>query len=232
LAAVDGGDRAAAVIAGGGRRSGRDAAAVERRAAVFELLPQLGAALAAGAVSAGHVDAVARAISELDETGRAQLAQLDAAVTAHAVGSTVEGFARQVRDVTRLLQADDGLSRHERRRRQRSLRRWVDRDTGMCHTHLSVDPETDARIAAALDAAVVVEQRLDEATGEQRTIDQLRADAAVALITGARSVDRRVPAVSVLIDLDTLRHEAHDTTVCETSDGLPVPVETIRRLAL
>jgi hypothetical protein len=231
LASVDGGDRPAAVISGGGRRSGREAAAVERRGAAFELLPRLGEALAAGVVSAGHVDAVARAVGELDDAGRTELAALDAAVTAKAVASTVEGFERDVRDLTRLLQTDDGLSRHEQRRRQRCLRRWVDRDTGMCHTHLAVDPETDAKLAAALDAAVRAEERLDEATGEQRTLAQLKADAAVALITGARAVDRRVPEVSVLIDLDSLRDQVHESTVCETSDGHPLPAAAIRRLA-
>ena len=34
------------------------------------------------------------------------------------------------------------------------MRRWADRITGMCHTHLELDPETDARVAAAFDAAV------------------------------------------------------------------------------
>jgi hypothetical protein len=232
LAAADGGDRPAAVIAGGGRRAGREAAAVERRGAAFELLPQLGEALAAGAVSADHVDAVARAVGELDDAGRAELAALDAAVTAKATeAASVEAFEREVRELTRLLQTDDGLSRHGQRRRQRCLRRWVDRDTGMCHTHLTVDPETDAKVAAVLHAAVRAEERVDAATGEQRTLDQLRADAAVALITGARAVDRRIPEVSVLIDLDTLRDRVHAATVCETSDGHPLPAETVRRLA-
>jgi hypothetical protein len=120
---------------------------------------------------------------------------------------------------------------HERRRRQRSLCRWTDRQTGMCHTHLELDPETDARVAAALDAAVTAERAADEASGQARTFDQLKADAAVALITGASAVDPRVPEISVLIDLDTLRDQLRDDGVCETADGNPVPPETVRRLA-
>ena len=84
----------------------------------------------------------------------------------------------------------------------------------MCHTHLSLDPETDAKVAAAFDAAVAGERHADEASGEQRTFDQLKADAAVALIIGARSPERRVPEVSVLIDLATLSTVLHDTSVC------------------
>ena len=40
-----------------------------------------------------------------------------------------------------------------------------------------------------------------------------------------------MPEVSVLIDLPTLRDGLHDRSVAETSDGQPLPPETIRRLA-
>jgi hypothetical protein len=52
----------------------------------------------------------------------------------------------------------------------------------------------------------------------------------VELITGARTLDRRVPEVAVLIDLATLQKGLHDHTVCETVDGHPLPPDTIRRL--
>src|SRR5215216_876209 len=132
LAQADAGDRQAAVLGGGGRRSGREAAAVERQAKALELLPQLGEALAAGEVSAGHVDAVARTVADLDDAGRERLRELDAAVTDAAIGaSSVEAFEKETRELSRLLSPDDGLDRARRRRRQRSLRRWTDRQTGM-----------------------------------------------------------------------------------------------------
>jgi hypothetical protein len=62
------------------------------------------------------------------------------------------------------------------------------------------------------------------------SFDHLQVDALVDLITGARAVDRRVPEVSVLIDLVTLRDGLHDHSTCETSDGQPIPPDTIRRL--
>ena len=132
-----------------------------------------------------------------------------------------------MRKLGQILSRDDGVRRHEHLRRQRCVRRWVDRVTGLCHTDLVLDPLTDAAVAAALGAAVAAEQ----ANGaDDRTLDQVKADALVGLITGTRSPGRGVPEVSVLIDLDTLRDGLHDRSVCETSTGEQVPVATIRRL--
>ena len=60
----------AAVLAGDGRRSAKDAQAAVGRAGVCDLLPGVHDALAAGEVSAGHADALARVTRELDDAGR------------------------------------------------------------------------------------------------------------------------------------------------------------------
>jgi Domain of unknown function (DUF222)/HNH endonuclease len=218
----------AAVLAGDGRRSTKDAEAAVGRAGVCALLPGVHDALAAGQVSSGHADALARVTRELDDAGRSQLKELEATLVESATTSSVEAFERQMRDLGRILAGDDGLARHERLRRQRSLRRWVDRNTGMCHTHLQLDPEADAKISAALDAAITAERAKPDT--EQRSFEQLKADAMVGLITGARHRDRRTPEVTVLVDLDTLRHGLHDSSLCETGDGQPLPPDTVRRL--
>ncbi|MDQ3738290.1 MAG: HNH endonuclease, partial [Actinomycetota bacterium] len=62
-------------------------------------------------------------------------------------------------------------------------------------------------------------------------LERVEAQAMVELVTGARSVDRRVPEVSVLIDYHTLLNGLHDQSLCELSDGTPLPVGTVRRLA-
>ena len=98
----------------------------------------------------------------------------------------------------------------------------------MCHTHVLLDPEADATLSAALDAAVAAEQVRDER--DERTWDQLRADAFLGLVCGARG-QRRRPEIAVLIDLATLRDGLHDHSVCETSDGQPLPPAVVRRLA-
>ena len=78
-------------------------------------------------------------------------------VVAAAEASTVEEFGRKMGELGRALSGDGGLSRQEWRRRQRCVKRWVDRETGkleLCHTHLVLDPETDERVARAFGAAV------------------------------------------------------------------------------
>ena len=196
------------------------------RATVCGLLPGLHDALASGQVSAGHADAVAGVAARLDDP--AVLVELAVPIVAAAVASSVEVFDKDMRHLERLLSGDEGMSRHQRLRRQRGLRRWVDRTSGMCHTHVLLDPEADATLSAALDAAVAAEQARDER--EERTWDQLRADAFLGLVCGARG-QRRRPEIAVLIDLATLRDGLHDHSVCETSDGQPLPPAVVRRLA-
>ena len=82
----------------------------------------------------------------------------------------------------------------------------------------------------SLDAAVAAERAQPEGD-VSRTFDQLRADAFVTLATGPRAGGRRPGEVSMLIDYATLADGLHPHSVCETSDGHPVPPETIRRLA-
>ena len=212
----------------GGRRAGRDARQAARRGEVCGQMPAVHDALAAGTLSAGHVDALARAVGQLDDAGRAQLAELESTLVESAATTTVEAFEREVGQLTRILSRDDGTRHLERLKRQRRVRRWIDRHSGMCHTHLELDPETDARVSAAFDAAV---QAARTAQQDDVSFEHLRADALVDLITGARSTDRRVPEVVVLIDHDTLVHGVHPATVAETADGAELPVATIRRLA-
>ena len=149
-----------------------------------------------------------------------------------AAASSVEAFSRDMGRLERILSRDDGLSKQARNRRHRNVRRWVDRNTGMCHTHLQLDAETDASVAAALDAAIAAAKTRQQ--DWDLTFDQLQADTLVDLITrtpgAASNNDRRVPEVIVLIDLDTLRTGLHDHGVAETADGNPLPADTIRRM--
>ena len=135
---------ASSLLTGGGRRSTREADAAARRAMVCAQLPEVHDALAAGRMSAGHVDAVARLAGELDDAARAELHDLQAAVVQSAAVMPVETFEREMSKLGRVLSGDDGVSRLERLKRQRCVRRWVDRVTGMCHTR-SWAPAAPAR---------------------------------------------------------------------------------------
>src|SRR4029077_20482549 len=107
--------------------------------------------------------------------------------------------------------------------------RWVDRQ-GLHHTHLTLDPESDARFSAALDAAIATERARGEDDHDTRTFEQVKADAVVQLATGGRSTGRRPAEVLVLIDHDTLVDGLHERSVCETGDGRALPPAAVRRL--
>ena len=61
-------------------------------------MPEVHAALAAGTVSAGHADAIARAANRLDADERAELATMAPTLVADAARLSVETFSRKVRD--------------------------------------------------------------------------------------------------------------------------------------
>ena len=189
-------------------------------------LPDVQAALAAGDLSAGHVDAIARTAANLDDTARTELAALQSDLIAKAATSTVDEFNRDMGRLERILFRDDGLSKQARSRRDRNVRRWVDRNTGMCHTHLQLDAETDARVAATLDAAVAAARARHA---------RLRADVRPAAGRRPRRPHHRRPNGTaraprssrcrsvVLIDLQTLRPACTTARCAETADGTRCP---------
>ena len=201
---------------------------IAERAAVCTAMPEVHSALASGTLSAGHADAIARAANRLDDDERVELAAQAPSLVMQAATTSVDVFARKVRDLARRISRDEGLRHHEKLRSQRMVKRWMDRE-GMCHTQISLDPEADARLSAAFDAAVAAEKARPD---DGRTFDQIRADAFMAMVTATITPGARRPAeLLVLIDLDTLRAGLHDNGVCETYDGQPLPPATVRRLA-
>ncbi len=222
-------ESAATLLGGDGRRSARQAETAARRAKVCAQLPALEQALAEGRVSGEHVDAVADVARTLNESGLAELRDLDETLAKTAAVSSVDEFARECRDLGWILSRDEGVSRHAHLRQQRQVRRWVDRQTGMHNTLISLDPEADAKMWTAINGAVGRARAAKQ--DPELSWDHLQADTVVDLITGARATDPRCPEVSVLIDIETLRDGLHDNTVCETSDGTPLPPDAVRRMA-
>jgi hypothetical protein len=216
------------VLRNRGRRSGKDAEQAAQRSRACGVVPGLEDALADGRVSGGHVDALANCAAGLDESGTEKLTELADDIVSSAAALPVEQFERECRDLARILSARGGESRQQRNRRDRKVRRWVDRQSGMCKTLIELDAEADARMWTAINAAVAA-TRNDRQPDDDRTHDQIQADTVVDLITGSQAADPRVPEVSVMIDSDTLRDDMHETTVCETSNGEPVDVDTVRR---
>src|SRR5262245_21558925 len=198
--------RSAALATAGGRRSTREADVVHERATVCAAMPDVHEALAAGTLSAGHADAIARAANRLDDDERLELAARAPELVEHAAVMSVDCFARKVRELARRISRDEGLRHHEQLRSQRTVRRWTDRE-GMCHTQISLDPESDAWLSAAFDAAVSAEQAKPD---DGRSFDQIKADAFMAMVTATATPGvRRHGEVLALIDLETLRSGLH-----------------------
>ena len=220
---------ASALLTGGGRRSARDADAAARRATVCAELPEVHDALAAGQMSAGHVDAVARLAGELDDAARAELKDLQSAVVRSATVMAVETFEREMSKLGRVLSRDDGVSRLARLQAAAlcaALGRSGDGD-------VSHPPPSRPRDRRPHRHRPRRRRRLgpcSQLQGDDVDFDHLKADALVGLITGARTTGHRIPDLTLLTDTRTMRDGPHEDTVCETGDGQPLPVETVRRL--
>lgn len=133
-----------------GGRSGREARAVCEREAMCTQMPALEAALQAGQVSSGHVDAVAFASRRLDDAARLEFIDLSAAIVAEASSSSVDAFDRSVRDLAKHIIASRneaaGTNELETQRRLSKVERWVDGAAGMHLTKLSLDPVRDSTL--------------------------------------------------------------------------------------
>ena len=217
------------VLANEGRQSTKDARAADERERVASTLPGFEEALSTGDVSSGHLDAVANATRTLDANARAEFAAHADDLLADAKGQTVDRFERSCRDLAREITAvqpgatpeDEQAAREARA----NVKHWLDRETGMWHTHLELDPVRDATLWAAIRAA---RQRILHRLGTaKRNWQQIEVDAVIEAIGGG---GERVPEVIVLVDDHTRCHGRHDRTVCETTGGQPMPVSTVQRM--
>jgi hypothetical protein len=232
LAAEGQSEPAEAVVTDHGRRSGSEARAAVRRGEVCARHPQFDQALGDGDVTGGHLDALVRARSGLDQAAQAVFDLAAESLVEDAKVLPVDAFARRCGFTARRAAADAGVARQERLHRQRCVKRWIDPETGMHITRIALDPLTDAEMWTAIDAAIRgARVDMDRERVEPPAWGQLAADVTVGLITCAQAVDPRVPEVSVHIGFDTLRDEAMAAgVVCELEDGTPLPPATVRRL--
>ena len=214
-----------------GRNSSKDAHAANERERVCTALPGFEDALTAGTVAAGHVDAIANATRNLDDATTAEFNALHDELLVDATRLGVDAFERSCRELAKSLSAQAGAASDadelDRQRAASNARRWVDQRTGMCHTHLELDPVRDRALWAAIETARAALRQQD---GNRRTPwDQLTVDAVIMAIGGGDRADR-IPEITVLIDLRTLIDGLHPRAICETDNGVPLPVSTVRRL--
>ena len=220
------------LLARAGGQSSRDARTADDREQVCSNLPNFEEALAAGAVSAGHVDAIAAAVRGMDQVTAAEFFTHRDDLLTRANQQSVDTFGRSCRDLARLIAAEQAagseLSELERQKAAATVTRWVDKPTGMHKTLLNLDPERDKILWTAVSAALKKLRRRPEHA--KTPWSQLEVEAVIAACNGGDSGER-VPSLIALCDIETLRSGLHANSICETEDGTPLPVEVIRRLA-
>ena len=236
------------------KTSARDAKRSVQRAAAVDALPALGSLLAAGSVSAAHVDAIGSIVPEKLLSSASPLVEV-------AKSSTPEQLRQKAHKFVADADGDGGASRSEKMRAKQSLV-FFDADSGMGALHGEWAPEHTASIEKAVDLVADElwraehpkrnPQRWDATTLKYRRADALyqlaqRVLARSPLVTSADPVDEvdedvelttaikssaraPKPLALLLVDYQTARAELALKGVCELGDGTPVSPDTMRRL--
>jgi hypothetical protein len=276
LAAAGVAEPAESLLCDGGLRPSKESAVISKRVPACDAMPAFEAALAAGSISGGHVDAVASALGRLDDEIRSAFIAEEDRLLGAAQRQRVEEFLVGCRDLVRFLTAerdrrsgaDTEMEELARQRAASKVRQWTNRETGMMHTHVELDPVRGAKLRKALADMLRRHRKINTNAGvpwDQLELDSFLngIDRAVTTRTGAGGEhgdgnadsheyanggspsgfdgsggsagessplpDLRVPEIGVLIDLATLMEGVHEHGVCETYDGVPVPVSQVRR---
>lgn len=231
LAADGAADTGAHVLLDEGRLTGREAHATGGRDRVCTEMPQFDDALAAGACTAGHVDAVAKLTKDLTDEERCDLSLVVDDLVANAVEQPVGLFERttkaEIDKIRETHRPGDDAAELDRQRQASKIKRWTDRDTGMKQTLISLDPLRDASLHAVIDTHLAA-LRQDPAN-TSRSFDELRVEAVLSAVSVGRST-QRIPEVVIHVDHRSACHGRHENTLCETIDGQSVPVSTVQRL--
>jgi hypothetical protein len=211
--------------------SGRDADQAVARSGTLQAVPAFADALELGAVTAGHVDVLTRAIAVLDQPGQQdQLVERANHLLSAASAVDADEFARVVRRETLDIQrrGDDGReARLARQRRAARLRSWVDRDSGMWRFAGSFDPVTGLALHERLQAEVQRmfgdHQPADAPADPGERQDHLRSRAFVSLTLGGGTHD--VPTAQCglfVVDVTQPLGDGHGGPAVDW--GLPIEV--------
>lgn len=183
--------------------------------------PRFWAVFRDGGLSAANARALGDRVADVAEHRWRELddAALDFASLAPA------RFTARLRTVVERLATEPLVVRHRRAADRRRVCVDSDRD-GMSWLSLYVPDEAAARTMAHLDA---IARDLGARADEPRTRDQLRADAAIDLLTSAGGAGAVRATVMVTVPVQTLLGLSDEPA---TLDGvIPIDADTARRLA-
>lgn len=176
-----------ATIAEASRGSLSAANSIRGRAETLAATPSLAAAMEDGQVTAGHVDAVTRAVKQVEPDQRTDVfARADSLADIASVAS-VKTFADRLDLEVKKLRAESAESRLERQRRATRLSIWTGGD-GMVNVRGQFDPVSG--LAVATKVSNTVEALFAQSTPEWCPADPvekqkfLHADALVATLGG------------------------------------------------
>ena len=201
LAAQGAADSGAHVLLDEGRLTGREAQATGWRDRVCSEMPQFDDALATGACTAGHVDALAKLTKDLSDEERCDLSLVVDDLVASAADQPVALFEKttkaeidKIRETHRPGNDADEL---DRQRAASKIKRWTDRDTGIKQTLISLDPLRDASLHAVIDAHLATLRQ--DPTNKHRSFDELRIEAVMTAVSAGPSA-QRIPEVVMHVD--------------------------------
>lgn len=185
------------------------------------------------------VTTAALIVSMLDRVAlRVDAARLDRAereLVAMTPGLRADELARLISRAEATLDPDGVEPRHEESRAERFFQ--IRERAGRLHITGEVDIETGAPIKTVLDAMVTQALRAnheaDDASRDQRTLGQMRADALAAVCRHAIGCDQLPTGPTTTIIVRMTLDELETGTGTTVIDGIdqPLPAAAVRRLA-
>lgn len=125
----------------------------KERAETLLATPLLADALADGAITSAHVDALTRGSKQLNGDQRDALFERADELVDVAAAASVDEFRRRLRLEVKNLQSDDGLDRLQRQQASVRTNTWTDAE-GMWNIRGTFDPVTGVALAAKLEGSI------------------------------------------------------------------------------
>lgn len=212
--------------------SARQARRDVRRADIASRFPGFAAAVTAGSMTVEHLDVLYWAVEALDQPVVAMLLERSTELVGRAQRSSPRQFAKTLRNIIDTLSAVAADQRGAAQRGASEFSYWYGPD-GMGHVRGALDPVRFAVLVNGIEAEVDAMVRSAERDGRKLPRrSNLTAAAHFELVTrsGGPSGEQS-PLIHLLVDAKTVVDGPHETTVCETVDGEPLPLSLLERYA-
>ncbi len=220
------------VLRAAARLSNHASNAAGRRAEVASSYPAFGAAFAKGAVTGEHLDVLGRVASNASPEVLRALADAEADLLAAACSIGPERFARQVKGMAEIADPKHTGTALEQLEAAATMRMWRGRD-GLHHFAGVFGPTTGAAAVEALrqEAARLAREEHEKPLSERRSAEQLQIEALTNLVNGGHA-QRHPGRTTLAVHVGLERLLGAGDGVCETSGGVPLPIEIVREMAL